>query len=290
MGSGAAPRKLRFRHTATRHPRSIFRDGTRIPNTSRAPLREPQNLHTRLPHPRPPKNHCQPRPLLRGIPDRPPPAYLPTLLTRSPTLLRFYRLAISQYLIKWSLQTAFSLASLFFNGIFGHDLIGAHAAPWMHPDAWSSYAHASDRGLQGGEPVRVCGARKAPPARDRVYPLRLPCTPALATRSRARRGPCVGPSASSSYRLLALRRRRCWRASWALGRVCEGGCRWGRAAGEVDVCACVVLSYGAVAGGRFCEGQTVIVRAGPCQSAACAGARRQGRWVLVLRWTVGVSV
>lgn len=62
------------------------------------------------------------------------------------------------------------------------------------------------------------------------------------------------------------------------------------AAGEVGVCACVGLSYGAVAGGRFCEGRAVVVRAGPCQSAACAEARRQGRWMVLLGWAVGVSV
>jgi hypothetical protein len=48
--------------------------------------------------------------------------------------------------------------------------------------------------------------------------------------------------------------------------------------------------YGAVAGGRFCGGRTVVVRAGPYQSAACVGARRQGRPVVVLGWAVGVSV
>jgi len=64
----------------------------------------------------------------------------------------------------------------------------------------------------------------------------------------------------------------------------------GGTVGEVGVCACVVLSYGAVAGGQFCEGRTVVVQAGPCQSAACAGSRRQGRWVVVLGRAVVVSV
>ena len=64
----------------------------------------------------------------------------------------------------------------------------------------------------------------------------------------------------------------------------------GGAAGEVGVCACMVLSYGAVAGGRFCKERTVVVQAGPCQSAACAGAWRQGRWMLVLGWAVDVPV
>jgi len=36
-------------------------------------------------------------PCFWSIPDRPPPAYPPALLTRSPILLRFYRLAMSQY-------------------------------------------------------------------------------------------------------------------------------------------------------------------------------------------------
>lgn len=88
-------------------------------------------------------------PYFWGIPDRPPPAYLPALLTRSPILLRFYRLAVSQYLIKWSLQTFFSLAPLFFSGVLGPDLIGTRAAPWMYPDTWGSYAHVLDRGLAG---------------------------------------------------------------------------------------------------------------------------------------------
>jgi len=34
----------------------------------------------------------------------------------------------------------------------------------------------------------------------------------------------------------------------------------------------------------------VVVRAGPYRPAACVGAWRQGRWVLVLGWAVGVSV
>jgi hypothetical protein len=63
--------------------------------------------------------------------------------------------------------------------------------------------------------------------------------------------PLCGPF--SSCRLLALRWRRCWRASWALGRACEGGCRWvGRLVRLV--CVHVWFYYGAVAGGRFCEG------------------------------------
>lgn len=69
------------------------------------------------------------------------------------------------------------------------------------------------------------------------------------------------------------------------------------AAGEVGVCACVVPSYGAV-GGRFCEGQTVVVRAGPYRSAACVGARRQGdgwwcwggQWVYLYRGRGGGRV
>ncbi|OCL06743.1 hypothetical protein AOQ84DRAFT_296414 [Glonium stellatum] len=88
-------------------------------------------------------------PYFWGIQSRPPPAYLPIFLASSPILLRFYRLAVSQLLIKWSLQTLFSLAPLFFSGILGPNIIGARAEPWMYPDTWGSYAHVLDRGLAG---------------------------------------------------------------------------------------------------------------------------------------------
>lgn len=223
MGLGAAPRKLRFRYTATRHPRSTFRDGTRIPNTSRAPPREPQNLHTQLPHPRPPKNHRQPP--TSGHPRPPAPAYLPTLLTRSPILLRFYRLAISQYLIKGPSKRLQPRAP-FFSNILGPDhrrarrtldapgrlgQLRARAGPrarWVvdrvvAPDVLVRLRGARAQAGRLRVPGPPLAAREAPPARDRVCPLRLP--------ARLRLLHAAGPDAAPARAHLLLRLSGCWR-------------------------------------------------------------------------------
>ncbi|OCK81757.1 hypothetical protein K432DRAFT_380982 [Lepidopterella palustris CBS 459.81] len=88
-------------------------------------------------------------PYFWGIMDRPPPSYLPSIIANYPILLRLYRLAVSQYVIKWSLQTLFCMLPLFVVGILGPSIIGARAEPWMHPDTWGSYSNVLDRGLAG---------------------------------------------------------------------------------------------------------------------------------------------
>ncbi|KAF2176265.1 hypothetical protein K469DRAFT_700177 [Zopfia rhizophila CBS 207.26] len=88
-------------------------------------------------------------PYFWGLTTRSPPAYFPSLLTSHLVLLKMYRLVVSMYIIKWSLQTIFSLAPLFFCGILGPSLIGARGEPWMYPEAWGSYSIVFDRGLAG---------------------------------------------------------------------------------------------------------------------------------------------
>jgi Membrane bound O-acyl transferase family len=212
-------------------------------------------------------------PYFWGLPDRPPPAYLPTLLTRphTPPLLPPHHKPVPD---QKSLQTAFSPAPPS-SAASSAPTIGARAAPWVYPDAWGSYVYVLDRGLAGwagwwhqtfrfafAEPARklVALARLDPRSRPAKL-LRLATAFALSGFLHA----CASYTQPGPTRL--LRGPFCFFVLQAAGG--------GGTAGEVGVCACVVLSYGAV-GGRFCEGRAVVVRAGPYQSAACVGARRQG--------------
>ncbi|KAF2463761.1 uncharacterized protein BDR25DRAFT_337734 [Lindgomyces ingoldianus] len=88
-------------------------------------------------------------PYFWGLVDHAPPPYFPSLLLHHPIVLRLYRLAVSQYMIKASLESIFALAPLFFSGVLGPSLIGARAEPWMYPEAWGSYWTVFDRGLAG---------------------------------------------------------------------------------------------------------------------------------------------
>jgi hypothetical protein len=88
-------------------------------------------------------------PYFWGIVERLPPSWYPNFLLSSPTLLRMYRLAVSQLMIKYALQTLFCLAPLFFCGILGTPLIGARAEAWMYPETWGSYSYVLDRGIAG---------------------------------------------------------------------------------------------------------------------------------------------
>ncbi|KAF2796325.1 hypothetical protein K505DRAFT_323421 [Melanomma pulvis-pyrius CBS 109.77] len=88
-------------------------------------------------------------PYFWGLVDRPPPSSFPDFLTSNPVLLKMYRLAVSQFAIKWALETIFSLAPLFFSGILGPSILGARAEAWIYPETWGSYYIVLDRGLAG---------------------------------------------------------------------------------------------------------------------------------------------
>ncbi|ORY17686.1 membrane bound O-acyl transferase family-domain-containing protein [Clohesyomyces aquaticus] len=89
-------------------------------------------------------------PYFWGLVDRAPPPYFPfSLLHNHPILLKLFHLTVSQYIIKSSLETLFSLAPLFFSGLLGPSLLGARAEPWMYPETWGSYYTVFDRGLAG---------------------------------------------------------------------------------------------------------------------------------------------
>lgn len=84
-----------------------------------------------------------------GIMNQPAPTYFPPFISKSPVLLRMYRLALTQLGIQWALLTIFSLAPLFFSGVLGPSVIGARAEPWMYPETWGPYSMVFDRGLAG---------------------------------------------------------------------------------------------------------------------------------------------
>lgn len=88
-------------------------------------------------------------PYFWGIIDRPPPPYLPDMLTSNPVLTHVYRMLISMLAIKYALQTIFALAPLVFSGILGPTRLGARAEPWIYPETWAPYSVVLDRGLAG---------------------------------------------------------------------------------------------------------------------------------------------
>ena len=88
-------------------------------------------------------------PYFWGFVDRKPGPYLPSLVTENAVLLHCFRLVISQFAIKYALQTVFSLGPLFFSGVLGPALLGARAESWIYPEPWGAYRHVLDRGLAG---------------------------------------------------------------------------------------------------------------------------------------------
>ncbi|KAF2680694.1 hypothetical protein K458DRAFT_373229 [Lentithecium fluviatile CBS 122367] len=84
-----------------------------------------------------------------GLVDRAPAPYLPSVITANPIVLHVVRLTVSQFAVKYALQTIFSLAPLFFSGILGPSFLGARAEPWIYPETWGSYVHVLDKGLAG---------------------------------------------------------------------------------------------------------------------------------------------
>ncbi|KAF2004547.1 hypothetical protein P154DRAFT_519409 [Amniculicola lignicola CBS 123094] len=78
-----------------------------------------------------------------------PPSFLPLFISTRPSLMHAYRLTVSMLMIKYSLQSVFALAPLFFSGLLGPSLIGARAEPWMYPSEWGSYSLVFERGLAG---------------------------------------------------------------------------------------------------------------------------------------------
>jgi hypothetical protein len=88
-------------------------------------------------------------PYFWGFVDGKPGPYLPSLITDNPILLHMCRLIVSQFAIKYALQTIFSLAPLIFSGVLGPSLIGARAEPWIYPETWGSYTQVLDGGLGG---------------------------------------------------------------------------------------------------------------------------------------------
>jgi hypothetical protein len=87
-------------------------------------------------------------PYFWGLIDRKPAPYLPTLITNKPIMLRVFRLTVSQFSVKYALQTIFTLGPLFFSGVLG-PFLGARAEPWIYPEVWGSYTHVLDKGLAG---------------------------------------------------------------------------------------------------------------------------------------------
>jgi hypothetical protein len=88
-------------------------------------------------------------PYFWGLMDRPPPSLYPAFLTSNPVLLKMFRLGVSQFAIKWALETIFALGPLVFSGILGPSILGARAEAWMYPETWGSYDIVLDRGLAG---------------------------------------------------------------------------------------------------------------------------------------------
>ncbi|RAR01921.1 membrane bound O-acyl transferase family-like protein [Stemphylium lycopersici] len=88
-------------------------------------------------------------PYFWGYTARPPPAYFPSILTLSPVTTHAYRLLLSMLMVKYALQTIFSLGPLFFSGLLSTSLLGARAEPWMYPETWASYDVVLEKGLAG---------------------------------------------------------------------------------------------------------------------------------------------
>ncbi|KAF2715160.1 hypothetical protein K504DRAFT_478416 [Pleomassaria siparia CBS 279.74] len=88
-------------------------------------------------------------PYFWGLVDQPPPAYFPAIVTGNPVVLNMYRLAVSQFAIKWALETIFCMGPLFFSGLIGPSILGARAEAWVYPETWGSYDIVLDRGLAG---------------------------------------------------------------------------------------------------------------------------------------------
>lgn len=286
MGSGATPRKLRFGYTATRHPRSTFRDGTRIPNTSRAPPREPQNLHTRLPI----------LDLLKVIVNHDPTSGasqtarpLPTshLTNPLPHPLQLLPPRHKPVPDQRSLRTALSSRHILQQHPQPRPLARApHPGRTRTPGAGLRARWVVGQVVAPDVPVRVRGAR-AQAGRPRAP--RPPRGPRSSSGSRPRLpspASCT-PSYTQPGPTRLLRGPFCFFALQAAGVAAEtlltrflgaGEGVWRRLPVEVGrlvrlVYVHVWFYYGAVSGGRFCKGRTVVVQAGPYQSAACAGAR-----------------